>query len=110
MPDYPMAAILSPAQFNHQSDGRVTVTIANPLERSYLGLPPAGTEIPGPGGEHITGPDCVLSINTAGNLEVRRKGTAGGDERATIQNGCVIYRPGGDNPAIPCFPIPAASK
>lgn len=106
---YPVQAILAARQLSRQDDGSFTATIENPLTRSYLGLPPAGTTLPGPGDDVITGPRCVLSINYFGNAEVRKEGTNGQNERARLQNGVLMYSPEPDNPACPSFPIPCAA-
>ncbi len=75
---------------NDAGNGEFTVTIANPLTISFLGLPVEGTTLPG----NETGPDCVLSVqDNGGQYQVRRQGTTGSFEKARKIPGFLRYEP-----------------
>lgn len=91
---------ISQDMLNLQSDGRYAVEIENPLVRSYEGLPPKGTQIPGPGGTVILG-KCQLSINSFGTIEVRNLGAIGSDEKFEKQGNLLVRRIGDASFVIP---------
>lgn len=84
---------LSSKQFNPLPNNEFTITIANPLDDNYEGLPPKGTILPGnpndedPAQHAPMGPNCVLSIQPGGGFQVRAEGTKGGYERAIRDGG-----------------------
>jgi len=96
------ATLLSGKQFTKLDNGKYTVTIANPLKYSYLGLPPGGTTL-GPfddkGKPLYTGDECVLSLQPGGDLQVRAKGTAGAWESCSKSNGLASFVPDDKGPA-----------
>lgn len=104
-----MARVISDAQFNKQPDGRVTVTIANPLDDDYDGIGKKGDVLPGDSGSgdpdqrNPTGADCVLSAGPS----VRKAGTAGSNEVVkppASGAGVLGYsEPSGRSNLVPCF-------
>jgi len=97
------APLLSGKQFNKLDGGKFTITIANPLKYSYLGLPVAGTVL-GPvddkGKPLYTGEDCVLSVQPSGDVQVRPKGANGAWEQCTKSNGLASFVPDDKGPAF----------
>ncbi len=79
--------IISSQQLSKQPDGTYTVRIANPLTRSYVGLPPAGTQLEG-----ATGDDVILSIASDGSVHARAKDAIGSDERAKVSGGLLLFQ------------------
>lgn len=91
--------LLNSKMLNDIGGGYFTVTITNPLQFSYVGLPPAGTTL----GGGFTGNNCVLSIQPPnGEAQVRQSGTTGGYEKCKKQNGLLVFNPTG----ISSFAIP----
>lgn len=82
---------ISPKQLNLQASGMYTITLANPLEYDYEEIGTKGTQLPGPHGEVITGPDCVLSSCDGLTWEVRKAGANGGCEQFS-KNGNILSR------------------
>lgn len=86
--------LLSRAMSVPQADGSITIRIANPLTETYLGLPPAGTLLPGE-----QGPNVVLSVQPDGSLQARPAGANGAYEKAKPQavSGLLVWKPEADN-------------
>lgn len=97
MPDT-VPALISSKQLNTQPDGTFTVTLANPLSASYIGIGDKGRTLIGP-----SGADGVLSVQDAdGEPQVRAKGTAGAFEKCKKSNGLLVFTGFGQK----CYAIP----
>jgi len=81
-----LTRVLSGAQLTDKGHGKYSVTIANPLDVSYEGLPPAGTTLPG-----AQGPGVFLSIQPDGGVQARKE--AGAWESCTISGNLLIFSP-----------------
>ncbi len=78
--------VISSTQLTKHGEG-VTVRITNPLSRSWIGCPPAGTLLEGPQGN-----DVILSVASDGGFHARPKDAVGSDETAKIVAGCLAFQ------------------
>ena len=93
--------LISSKMLKSVGNNEFIVVISNPLPFSYVGLPPAGTTL---SPIKMVGNDLSLSIQPAGDAQVRANGTDGGYERCKKQNGLLVWNPTGNN----AFAIPFA--
>ena len=97
-----IAEILGPKNLTTVGDNTYTVSLQNPLEVSYVGLPVKGVELRGEHGAECRG-WVTLSIDPNGNVQVRPAGTAGSYEQCRKQGNLLVYTTAGKR-----FPIPYA--